>query len=210
MSLTVLDLESAADPDIGQRVTAAIARFAGTPVTVANIDDLSPLEDTERLFVTGSACMVDDVDWAVEVAEAVEAVARRGAPVLAVCFGHQLMARHFGGELGSFEQVRLGVPSIRFDASGPFEAGELVLVHSHRDHVLDAGDLTPIGDGGFGGIAATRHPDLPLWTCQGHPEWDAEVAFTVHATWPVDRDDLETPAAKDVLRRFVGLPANPE
>lgn len=198
---TILDLESIEEPIFGAKQIAAIRAIIGD-AAVATPENLASLEGATHVIVTGSAAMVADTPWAKPVASAIEAAARQGANVLAVCFGHQLMAWHFGGRLGSFETIQRGVQSIAFDGVGPFPAGTLDVLHSHRDHVVDPGALEPIGSGGFGGIAALRHPDLPIWTCQGHPEWDEALARAVSPDWRTPPRD--TPGTHDILLRFVG------
>lgn len=206
--LYILDLESQRDADVGRLTVENVERFTEQAATVLGIDDdLSGLLDADRVFVTGSVDMLDEVAWAEDVAVGIAAAAQAGVPVLAVCFGHQLMAQHFGGTIESFEEPKKGIQTISFDGSGPFPKGTARLIHTHRDHVVDGGELVPMGRGGFGGIPALRHPKWSLWSCQGHPEWDAELCLLDDATaWgryrPQALDGIDGPA---ILARFAKL-----
>src|SRR5690606_15199076 len=97
-----------------------------------------------------------------------------GVPTLGLCFGHQLLAHLFGGEVGfvSPDQRKLeGLRRVRVDKSGPFPYDEGELVVSHRETVTR---VPP----GFAIFASSQeiptdglaHTALPIWTFQSHPE----------------------------------------
>jgi GMP synthase-like glutamine amidotransferase len=173
--LAIVDLEAHLSPEYSAATIASIEAMTGQKSTTFGIHDaLDGLREAQRIFVTGSADMIAEVAWATDVARAIEDAASAGVPVLAVCFGHQMMAKHFGGRITRFPKVRKGLHNIRFAATGPF-GGDHNLIHTHRDYVIEPGQMMPAGGGGFGGIAALRHPSLPIWTCQGHPEWNQAI-----------------------------------
>ena len=59
----------------------------------------------DAILVTGSPCSVhDDHDWIKRLMEMIKATADADKPVIGSCFGHQLVARVFGGEVGANEQ----------------------------------------------------------------------------------------------------------
>ena len=59
------------------------------------------LEDYDAILVTGSPCSVHDGhDWIERLTALVRQAAGRGKRVVGSCFGHQLVARAFGGEVG--------------------------------------------------------------------------------------------------------------
>lgn len=62
------------------------------------------IQDYDAILVTGSPCSVhDEHDWIARLTELIrEAVALRKR-VIGSCFGHQLVARAFGGEIGHNE-----------------------------------------------------------------------------------------------------------
>lgn len=184
-------------------------RVLGPDATVAD------LRAAAGIVVTGSPLMMDtpETEWASQLSHRLEDAAAHGVPVFAICFGHQMLGQHFGGTLASWEACREGVATVRFanTSEGPFAgAGEVPLVFTHRDHLTSAGRLDVVGEGGLGGgasVAAWRHPDLPMWGTQGHPEAGARWCRLDGAEcWRrMPPQDLETPEAKGILARFGGL-----
>lgn len=171
--------------------------------------DTSPrvFQDAAGIVVTGSPLMLGtpETSWAPQLSARLEQAASSGVPVLGICFGHQMLGQHFGGALASWEGVREGIAPVRFRDSGPFTGlGEVDLVFTHRDHLADAGPLEVVAEGGLGGIAAWKHPDLPVWGVQGHPEagarWCRLDGGACWAGMPADR--LETPGGKRLLANF--------
>lgn len=207
--LVVVDLESVVEPAAGARTVERIHAHVAPerPLVVLGPHDTDALADAAGIVVTGSAAMLDEVDWATPLAASLVDAAGTGVPVLGVCFGHQMLAAHLGGTVSSFDAVRKGLPDITFRPGGrpgPFAAETVPLLHTHRDHVSTAPpDMEVVATGGHGGIPALAHRRLPLWTLQGHPEWDATVCRHDSGFWGRFRDGaLDTPEAKGILHRF--------
>jgi len=213
--LVVVDLESVVDPAAGALTVGRIHAHAAPdrPLVVLGPRDTDRLRgaDAAGIVVTGSAAMLDEVDWAMPLAAALVDAAGAGVPVLGVCFGHQMLAAHLGGTVSSFDEVRRGLPDIAFrpgaGRAGPFVAETLPLLHTHRDHVsAPPPGMEVVATGGYGGVPALAHRSLPLWTLQGHPEWDADVCRHDSEHWGRFRDEaLDTPEAKGILHRFGAL-----
>lgn len=170
------------------------------------------LRDAAGIVVTGSPLMLGtpETAWAPALSARLEEAAGAGVPVLGICFGHQMLGRHFGARLESWDAVREGVAPVRFAAAdaGPFAGlGETELVFTHRDHLTDAGPLEVVAEGGLGGVAAWKHPELPVWGVQGHPEagarWCRLDGGACWAGMPPGR--LETPGGKRLLANFGAL-----
>ena len=59
------------------------------------------LDDYDAILVTGSPCSVhDEHEWIDRLGALIRQAAERGKRVVGSCFGHQLVARTFGGEVG--------------------------------------------------------------------------------------------------------------
>ena len=62
------------------------------------------LDDYDAILVTGSPCSVhDEHDWIRRLGGLIRQAAEQGKRVVGSCFGHQLVARTFGGEVGHNE-----------------------------------------------------------------------------------------------------------
>ena len=98
-----------------------------------------------------------------------------GVPVLGICYGQQLMARDFGGELHRSTQREYGKATIRCSGEGSIlfagMAGEQVVWMSHGDHVEKA----PVGfvvtaSTSTVPVAAMENQGLRRYGIQFHPE----------------------------------------
>lgn len=214
--LCVVDLMSAGDARSSRATVESIhlhvapgrgLRMLGPDASAAD------LRSAAGIVVTGSPLMMDtpQTAWAPRLSRDLEAAAKADVPVFAICFGHQMLGQFFGGTLASWDKPKEGVAPVRFDdgkQAGPFTGlGEVPLVFTHRDHLTDAGPLTVVGEGGFGGIAAWAHPDLPMWGTQGHPEAGARwCRLDGAACWNhLPPSTLETPGGKRLLAQFGNL-----
>ena len=77
--------------------------LAETQVTVRAVFDDEPLPDpgaTSAVVVTGSSSMVTDREpWSERTAAWLRDAVSARTPVLAICYGHQLLAHAFGGKV---------------------------------------------------------------------------------------------------------------
>ena len=110
-------------------------------------------------------------------------------PTLGVCYGMQLLAQAFGGEVEAGESREYGDATITHQVESPLFAGLQATMNvwmSHGDHVgvLPPGFLR-IAESNSGMIAAMGDVDRAMYGVQFHPE----VAHT--------------PQGMDLLRNFV-------
>lgn len=175
------------------------------------------------VVVTGSAAMVSDrADWSERAAEWLGKAARDGLPILAICYGHQLLAQGLGGRVGKNPNGReIGTVDVSLDAVGDALLGMLpvraALHTSHLESVLElppdvvwlgASELDPHHAFRFGSVA---------WGVQFHPEFDADVVRRyLRARQDILREEgfdpdallaaaRDTPYGRALLGRFAAI-----
>ncbi|MEZ4331915.1 MAG: glutamine amidotransferase [Myxococcota bacterium] len=168
-----------------------IARGLGRPIAPGEVevaavhlgDSLPAPAQIAGVVVTGSVSMVSDREpWSERAAAwLARVVAEDAAPVLGLCYGHQLIAHGLGGEVGANPRGReMGTVEVRFPTgNGPleplFEAGVFLGHTSHVEAVL----RPPPGARILAHTAQDPHSALRYgprqWGTQFHPEFDAEI-----------------------------------
>lgn len=140
-------------------------------------------QECDGYIVTGSACGVyDPLPWILELKGFLNAASGKAA-LVGVCFGHQVMADAFGGEvvkspkgwgLGEHEYEVLS-PKPWMDSGAPIR-----LPASHQDQVvaappgaevIAASDFTPFG--------ALAYPERRAISMQLHPEFEPAYAIAL-------------------------------
>jgi len=195
---------------------------------VVRVFEGEALPDPRQLagaVVTGSSAMVTDREpWSEATAEWLGAAISAGTPVLAICYGHQLLAHALGGRVGKNPRGReigtveaaLAAAARDDDLLGHFR-GALLVQSSHLESVLE---LPP----GATRLATTqRDPNHAFrvgraaWGVQFHPEFDADIVRGYIAARRealleegVDADALsrsavDGPDGTAVLRRFAEI-----
>jgi GMP synthase (glutamine-hydrolysing) len=160
---------------------------AGERLEVAHIDRGEPLPesfDYAGIVVSGSFAMVTDREpWSVASAAYLQKAVQHAIPILGVCYGHQLLAEAFGGEVANNPLGRqAGTITVKLsDAaqSDPLFAGlpdELRVQASHRQSVLKLPPQATL----LGSCLGDPHQAFRLgelvWGVQFHPEFDAAIA----------------------------------
>ena len=141
------------------------------------------INNGELYLVPGSLdSAYDDKPWIVALLHWVEKAYSRGARLMGVCFGHQVIARALGGEVRAYDGgFGAGVRTSRVleeDMKAYFPDGLMRLLYSHHDQVMK---LPPEAE-----LCATsdfcRNESFRMGnqvvTFQGHPEFT--VAYSRH------------------------------
>ena len=125
------------------------------------------------IILSGGPCSVYD-PGAPSVAEELFEL---GVPVLGICYGMQLMSRHFGGEVvpagkrefGHAELLSVGIPGPLFE--GFFVDGSSPVWMSHGDHVARVPDVFEIvARTANAPVCAIQDVSRNLYGVQFHPE----------------------------------------
>jgi len=161
--------------------------YAYTTFDVAGGTLPAAVEAADAYVVTGSSAGVyDPLPWIEPLKDFLRA-ARGRAPLIGVCFGHQVMAEAFGGKVIKSPKG-WGVGLHRYDvlAQEPWMDGasdRIAVAASHQDQVVElpqgarvvaASDFTP-----FGMLA---YDDQPAISIQLHPEFDPAYATALIET----------------------------
>jgi GMP synthase (glutamine-hydrolysing) len=102
-----------------------------------------------------------------------------GIPVLGVCLGFQMWAKHIGAPVMPHEKREFGVHTFKIKSDDPLFAGvakESPVLETHGDGVEESSALVNLGSTDNAPVAAGRHENL--WGVQFHPE----VTDTIEGT----------------------------
>lgn len=136
------------------------------------------------IVVSGSWSMVTDREpWSEASARYLKSAAQAGLPILGVCYGHQLLAHAFGGEVGYNPFGRhagtaevITTEAARSDALFSVLPEKLIVQVSHSQRVLT------LPEGALLLAHTARDPFHAFrlgdrtWAVQFHPEFDHEVS----------------------------------
>lgn len=128
------------------------------------------------IVVLGSGTSVyDSRPWQRPLEEWILPLMEKGVPTLGLCYGHQMIAHLFGGEVRFVhddKRKNLGMRRVRLDADrlwGPACEGELFV--SHRETVSRCPDaMKVVGRSDLVATDVLAHHKLPVWSFQPHPE----------------------------------------
>jgi GMP synthase-like glutamine amidotransferase len=130
-----------------------------------------------HIIITGSErSVVDWEPWYAVEADIIERAVRARKPVLASCFGHQMLARTLSGDrhVRRSETPEFGWASVDLVADDPLFAGLPSPFHvfvSHFDEVCDPpAPWLVLARNGDCAVHAMRYGELPVWGIQAHPE----------------------------------------
>lgn len=95
-------------------------------------------------------------------------------PILGLCYGHQLIAMHYGGVIANTGQGEFGKAYLQQISGSPLWEGLSFPVQvwmSHQDSVIEIPhDFCVIGGTESGSVTALQHRKRPLFSFQFHPE----------------------------------------
>ena len=128
-------------------------------------------DECDAYLITGSkAGVYDPLPWIAALQQWIVDFHRQRAPIIGICFGHQIIAHSLGGTAAkSNKGWGLGVLSCEQSLSR--DGSTLRLIHSHQDQVLQLPpQATRLAGSDFCPNAALAIDDCVL-TFQGHPEF---------------------------------------
>ena len=199
--------------------------------TNAVTDPLSPalLDGVDAVMIGGAGAfsVTETYGWTQDLVGLCHAAADRGTPTFGSCWGHQFVARAFGGEVvHDPDRAEMGTHVVELTEAGAqdplFSAlpATFGVQMGHQDRVARLPEgAVELARNGRAPYQAFRLGGLPVYGTQFHSELDATterqrlVAYRDH--YPEMADDgrfqavldglHETPEADDLLRRFLTL-----
>jgi GMP synthase (glutamine-hydrolysing) len=175
--------------DTGGQYTHLIARKVRELGVFADVQPsetpVQSMPGRRGLIISGGPCSVYEPGSA----NIDPAILEAGIPVLGICYGHQLLAHHLGGQVQKGERGEYGIARLELIADDHLWKGiepSFQIWMSHRDNVVQLPPgFAAIGNTETCNIAAMADPERKLYGIQFHPE-------VIH-----------THGGNDILRNFV-------
>ncbi|NTW70527.1 MAG: glutamine amidotransferase [Chlorobiaceae bacterium] len=194
-------------------------------VDVAGGSDLPSPDECCGVIVTGSHAMVtDNLPWSLRLESWIALLVSASVPFLGICYGHQLLGRAMGGEVGYHPLgSEIGTVEITLASEAeddPLFRGLPCCFAAHATHAQSVLTLPP----GALPLALSLHDPVhafrvgtAAWGVQFHPEYSAAVmeAYIAAQAESLSRkgrdvekllyEVIDTPFARSVLTNFGAL-----
>jgi GMP synthase (glutamine-hydrolysing) len=210
------------DPDSDYGATHLAAAFAGSFATeiLSPLDGFPDADDwirggaADAFVLSGSDRSIKDaLPWMLEEEELLRRAVGARVPVLAICFGHQLLGEAFGAgivtrekRIGLFEVTVIGRDPV-FDGVG----GTATVPEQHSDQLSEVpAGFDLIATSNYCPVQAMRHAAAPAYGMQFHPCYEESV-FDADEAWdavPHPRGSFDHDGARilaNVARSFAGI-----
>ncbi len=186
---------------------------------------LPPPGDCAGVVITGSHSMVtDNLPWSLQVEQWLPLLIEAEVPLLGICYGHQLLARALGGEVGYHPAgTEIGTVAISLLPEASRDPIFQTFPSSFPAHVTHAQSVLALPPRAVR-LAASEHElnhayrvGKCAWGVQFHPEFNAAILrlYIDHQDGDLKSTGMdiakilgtvkETPTAAEVLVRFASL-----
>jgi GMP synthase (glutamine-hydrolysing) len=158
------------------------------------------------IVVLGSGASVyDSLPWQKEMNSWLHSQMLKGIPTLGICYGHQLLAHLFGGQIGiGFGgEKKKGRRKITLNPNSRLTENRTsgTVIVSHKEVVTDSGELEVVGSSDVVHAEVIAHPTLPVWGFQAHIE--ATPDFLDNNSIPTDASEHQFDFAQRILDHFI-------
>ena len=169
-------------------------------------------ETPSAIIIFGSSASVyDALPWQEKFHQWVLEQVTAKIPTLGLCYGHQLLAALFGGEvdLGFEGEKKRGFRSFEISPNCrlPLRNFRGACVVSHKEVVIDCGLLNNIATSDSVVCEGLEHPWLPAWGFQAHVE--ATPGFLRNRNMPPARSPTDFAFGHEVVDAFLKYALKP-
>ena len=135
----------------------------------AGMDQVPSMKNFDALIVSGSERSVyDDISWHDDVSRALHESREMGKPIFGICFGHQIMASTFGGEVRrSSSDAFIGVKKFVQTDGNAFNR----YVWHHDQVTCPPNCATVVASSDYCPFASLEY-NFPAFSVQYHPEFE--------------------------------------
>lgn len=149
--------------------------------------------DLEAIILSGSRAHLQDIDVHSEYTAEAELITEANIPILGICFGHQLIGKAFGAEIGSLPKFLEGPREV-----GVLEPDEILmswntgdtlrLQQSHKDFVENIPpQFICLAESDDCKVEAMKHETRPIYGVQAH----------------IERATVDEPDGHQIIRNFL-------
>lgn len=140
-------------------------------VSLINDESLPEPDAYDGYIITGSRFSVNDnLPWIAPLRDFIRTLAERSIPVFGICFGHQIIAQAFGGEVNrSHTGWALGSQEYTYPEESVHSDEPAFVFHQDQVETMPTG-ATLIGSSEQCPIGALKY-DHPALSVQYHPEF---------------------------------------
>lgn len=170
--ITVVNFGSTKTPAI-----AEVVRSFGQEVQMVKWDEAqaSDFKNISGIIFGGSPAFFTEMDHAPYTSR-YDFIKDGKIPVLGICFGHQLMGILFGSEIFRGEAIRtkITIEVIKEDLLFNGLSPDTEMEEDHTEGISLPTDFIHLAVSAYYVVEGMRHPSLPLWGVQFHPEVSGE------------------------------------
>ncbi|MEO0096752.1 MAG: gamma-glutamyl-gamma-aminobutyrate hydrolase family protein [candidate division WOR-3 bacterium] len=160
-----------------------IKDFSNYQIISENEFNLSFLKNLNSIILSGSPKMLSQNEFNKDILEILKEVE---IPILGICYGHQLLAKTFGGEIGRHpEIIERDEEIFILDKKDIFYnlADKIIAKESHQEYVikssLEKNDLEVIAFSKSCEVEAIRHRKKKSFGLQFHIERSGDIGYKI-------------------------------
>lgn len=186
--VSILLVQPRSDLPMVEHEIKCIAKYSG--LSPNQLHSVSPfyseinknlLDNVDGVIIGGSdTSVLDNFDWTNSIIELIHKIAEVKMPLFGSCWGHQMVAKVFGGEvisdlsrkeMGSIEVVL--TPQGKADPLFSKLPGKFVAQSGHKDHVIELPqNIDPLAYSELSPYQAIKVKDCPIYGAQFHADMD--------------------------------------